>query len=211
MRIFTNYSEMHRVQKKSFYSGADFEDMLFDVSILEDVQKESLLGYINAHYSDEKTISDLSSVVNEANKGIEHLYNFEMSVREQFAHLYEATIPHNSWRRYCYAVANWSEYDLVDTKEQFIALMNILKAHGENLDSLHSCEDEFCGIIFSNPGSDRDIVEGLFEYNSFFPSKAQFVSCMKDNAEFDDMTVDEEMDSCDLHYEMTGIVNILHY
>lgn len=211
MRIFTNYSDMHRIRPKSFYSGADLECMLYDVSILEDVQKESLLGYINAHFTDEKTICDLSSVVNEANKGIEHLYNFGPTVREQFTHLYEATIIQSSWRRYCYAVANWSEYDLVDTKEQFIALMNILEAHGENLDSLHNCEDEFCGIIFSNPGTDRDIVRGLFEYNSFFPSKAEFVSCMKENAESDDMTFDEELESCDLHYEMTGIVNVLHY
>ena len=36
-------------------------------------------------------------------------------------------------RSYC--IKHWQDYKIVDTKEDFIKLLNILEAHGENLDT----------------------------------------------------------------------------
>ena len=69
-----------------------------------------------------------------------------------------------------YILEHWNEYNLTDTRAEFIALLNILDAHGETIDSLHAValngEDLFCGIYhgFEN---DRDTVSTLFEYNQF--------------------------------------------
>ena len=55
-----------------------------------------------------------------------------------------------------YILSNWKEYDLVDSEEEMLKVLNILEAHDENLDSLHDItignRDWLCGIwISSNP------------------------------------------------------------
>ena len=67
-----------------------------------------------------------------------------------------------------WAVDHWKDYDIADTKEAFIALLNILQAIGENLDSLHDAvingEREFSGIWHNSTWqSDREVVEALLE------------------------------------------------
>ena len=70
-----------------------------------------------------------------------------------------------------YMLDNWNQYDLVDTKEEFLALINILQACGENIDSLHDVcfqgYDEFCDIL-GKWENDRDVVKSLYKFAGFF-------------------------------------------
>lgn len=72
---------------------------------------------------------------------------------------------------YNYMLKHWKEYNLTDTKEDFIALLNILEAHGETIDSLHhavfNCYDFFCDYWFCDVQNDRDAVEVIFNFNRF--------------------------------------------
>ena len=69
---------------------------------------------------------------------------------------------------------HWKEYDLVDTKEEFIALLNILQACDENLSSLHNAglgeTDEFCDM-YGRWDGDRDVVKALNQHACFFTEK----------------------------------------
>ena len=70
-----------------------------------------------------------------------------------------------------YIIDNWQAYNLTDTKEEFIALLNCLEANGETIDSLHDVAfngyDEFMGI-WGHFENDRDVVEAVFEFSCFF-------------------------------------------
>ena len=52
---------------------------------------------------------------------------------------------------YNYMVNNWESYDVCNSKEEFIALLNILQANGETLESLNDCyqndDREFMSIF----------------------------------------------------------------
>lgn len=72
-----------------------------------------------------------------------------------------------------YILNNWQAYNLTDTKEEFLALLNILEAHGETLDDLHDVAlngyDEFLGIWHGKAWeNDREVVEAVFEFNFFY-------------------------------------------
>lgn len=86
-----------------------------------------------------------------------------------------------------WALDHWKDYDLVDTKEEFIALLNILQAVGENLDSLHDVafigENEFCDIIHKGYWeTDREVVETLFEFCTFY-TEQEFIENILDRRE----------------------------
>ena len=84
--------------------------------------------------------------------------------------LLEKYTPDNSKKR-AFIIDNWRAYNLTDTRREFIALLNILDAHGETVDSLHDvCTGGlFCGIFYNGEiESDRDVVEGLFLNNEFY-------------------------------------------
>lgn len=87
-----------------------------------------------------------------------------------------------------YLVKNWKKYNVADTEEDFIALLNILQACGESLDSLHDAffngSDEFCDIYHGKSWeSDREIADALCEFCSFYMEK-----------EFIDMILDRRAD-----------------
>lgn len=72
-----------------------------------------------------------------------------------------------------YILNNWQAYNLTDTKEEFIALLNCLEAYGETIDSLHDVVlngyDEFIDVInFNGWENDRDVVETVFAFSCFF-------------------------------------------
>lgn len=72
-----------------------------------------------------------------------------------------------------YILNNWQAYDLTDTKEEFIALLNCLEAVGETIDSLHDAGfnhyDEFIDVIcLDGFEDDRAVVEAVFEFCTFF-------------------------------------------
>ena len=82
---------------------------------------------------------------------------------------------------------NWHEYRVTDTKEDFIALLNILQACGENLDSLHDTyingSYEFCDILHSAGWeSDRDIANTLFDFCTFF-TEQEFIDMILERRE----------------------------
>ena len=72
-----------------------------------------------------------------------------------------------------WATDHWKDYGLADSKKDFLALLNILQACGENLDSLHDVclngSREFCDIVSTYGwGSDREVADALLQYCSFF-------------------------------------------
>lgn len=71
-----------------------------------------------------------------------------------------------------YILNNWQAYNLTDTKEDFIALLNCLEANGETIDSLHDVvlngEEWFMGIFGGQWESDRDVVEAVFSFSCFY-------------------------------------------
>lgn len=72
-----------------------------------------------------------------------------------------------------YILNNWEKYDLTDTKEEFVELLNCLEAVGETIDSLHDAGfnhyDEFMDIVSLNGfENDRDVVEAVFAFCHFF-------------------------------------------
>ena len=211
MAQFLNYTDMYRVAKRQEYYGVYIKCMLHDISILEDIQKESILIYIKVHYKEKSDVDALCSIINEADRGLDFLYTFEDKVVKKFTHIYEETIIKQSWRRYCYAVLNWEKYNLCDTKDDFIRLMNILEAHGENLDTLHECSDIFCGIVFSNIETDRFVVQALFDYNIVYSDYEHFIEIQKEHAKENDCSLEEELASLDIHTTLTGIVNTIYY
>lgn len=84
-------------------------------------------------------------------------------------------------------IDHWEQYDVVDTKESFIELINILQAVGENLDSLHDVcmngETEFCDALnYHGWETDRDVVETLFYFCTFY-TEEEFIAVILDRAE----------------------------
>ena len=90
-----------------------------------------------------------------------------------------------------YTVRNWASYGLTDTKKDFIALLNILQACGENLDSLHDAYfngiNEFCDILHNGCWeSDRAVADALFEFCSFY-TEQEFIDWLLEKREdYDD-------------------------
>ncbi|MBR6475394.1 MAG: hypothetical protein IKS98_08080 [Lachnospiraceae bacterium] len=86
-----------------------------------------------------------------------------------------------------YLIENWEKYGVADTKEDFIAFLNMLQACGENLDSLHNAyfngHVEFCDIYHGKTWkSDREIADTLCEFCSFYTEK-EFIDMILDRRE----------------------------
>ncbi len=86
-----------------------------------------------------------------------------------------------------YILANWEKYNVVDTKEEFIALLNCLQACGESLDSLHNAVfngyEEFIDCIRDGGWeSDRDLVDTVFYFCRFF-TEQEFIDYILDKRE----------------------------
>lgn len=90
-----------------------------------------------------------------------------------------------------FLLTNWDKYDLVDTQENFLALLNILQACGENIDTLHSAclngRNEFCDIYHDGCwNSDREIVKSLLEFCTFY-TEQEFIDRILDiRQDYDD-------------------------
>ena len=128
-----------------------------------------------------------------------------------------------------YILRNWDKYNLgLKNKNEMIKLLNILEAHGETLDDLHNANYEFCDIV--NLGhtweTDADIVESLFDFNSFL-TETEFIDFMLTRIEetkadylADDFTLDDVSDffkdeafdksDCEIQKTSDGYVYIIH-
>ena len=67
----------------------------------------------------------------------------------------------------------WKVYDVVDSKEAFVALLNILQACGENIDTLHAVcfnnSNEFADILHNGCWEDdREVAQTLCEFCTFY-------------------------------------------
>lgn len=112
-------------------------------------------------------------------------------------------------------LSHWNEYNLVNSEEEMLKLLNILEAHEENLDTLHDISmgntSWLCGILFNNAPTDREVKDDLFEYNAFYKSKKEliqaYVICSAEN--------DEIFEEC-IQYELIlessdGYVRVFEY
>ena len=110
-----------------------------------------------------------------------------------------------------WAMDHWQDYHIADTKEEFLGILNILQACGENLDSLHDVvvngHKEFCDIWHDGYwGSDREVVEALYQFCTFYTEK-EFIEMILDRREdyesdaewCEDMRLEasDDMDDCD--------------
>ena len=115
-----------------------------------------------------------------------------------------------------YILSNWDKYNVVDSREKMLSLLNVLEAHNENLDTLHDIvmgnTDMLAGIwITSNPQTDREVVKILYEYNYFFKTEEELHSYIRNIAEECDLTFEECLESEDVVKTQDGYVVILHY
>lgn len=92
-----------------------------------------------------------------------------------------------------YLIKNWKAYKVADSKADFVALLNILQACGENLDGLHNAffngYSEFCDIYHGQPWeSDREVADALKEFCSYYTEK-EFIDMILDRrADFETST-----------------------
>ena len=116
--------------------------------------------------------------------------------------------------RWSYYERHWDSYGLRETKESFIALLNMLQANNENLDSLHNVAfngyEEFMGI-YGTFDDDKDVAQAVIEFNIFFSSINDLADRTAENAFYEGTTIEEELDSCELYKTHTGFVDRLHY
>lgn len=112
-----------------------------------------------------------------------------------------------------YTLANWEKYNLVNSHEEMVKLLNILEAHGESIETLHEAENEFCGISRNggNFENDKDTVRALYEFNEFYADKEEFYEIMIILAEDAGLSVSEFMEDEDIRETADGIVRVLHY
>lgn len=114
-----------------------------------------------------------------------------------------------------YIMEHWNEYNIVDSKEDMLKLLNILDAHGENLDKMHDLymgNTAFCCQIYFNMGgvsSDRETVSVLFDYHVFFTTYESMIEWYKERAEEMEMTLEDFMEYEDIRKTEDGyVVNI---
>lgn len=115
-----------------------------------------------------------------------------------------------------YILSNWKSYNVVDSREEMVKLLNILEAHNETLDSLHDVifnnHEFFCGIYFnSGPKTDRDVVKTLYAYNCFYNDRQQMENEVKEIADDCEMSVEEFLKTEDIRTTSDGLVRVLYY
>lgn len=112
-----------------------------------------------------------------------------------------------------YQLNNWKKYNLVDTKEDFIKLLNILEAHNENLDSLHDVVfngyDEFCGI-YGSFEDDKETTNTLLDYHRFFKTEEEFKKFVLEECEEMDITYNEYIEDEDIRKTEDGFIQVIY-
>ena len=93
-------------------------------------------------------------------------------------------------KKYC--EDHFAEYPFgMKKKEEMAALLNILQANDETLDSMHDAvfngSDEFMGI-FGRWDTDKDLYEAVLQFNSFF-GEQEFINWILEKIK--DMKYDE--------------------
>ena len=96
---------------------------------------------------------------------------------------------------HAFILQNWDRYKITDTKKDMIALLNILEANGESIDSLHRAvlnrANRYCGV-YASCESDRELAYILFDHYSFFSDDAMLYDYLNENADCNGITVTEQ-------------------
>lgn len=112
-----------------------------------------------------------------------------------------------------YFLSQWKRIDFITSKEELLALLNILEKHGETYDTMNdafaSGKKEFCGIDISNP-SKRDFVLNLFELNIFYETEEEINEDLSELAQEAGMTLEEFRKDEDIEKTSDGFVRTLH-
>ena len=90
-----------------------------------------------------------------------------------------------------FLVNNWDKYGVADTRKDFIALLNILQACDESLDSLHRAymngSSEFCDIFHGHAWeSDKEIADALLEFSTFYTTEEFVDMILSRREDYDD-------------------------
>jgi len=115
-----------------------------------------------------------------------------------------------------YVLANWQKYNMVDSKEEMLKLINVLQAHNETLDSLHDVtignRNEICGIyITSSPQTDREVKEIIFEHNCFYSDMDEVREALKEIAEDYEVSIESLLKTEDIRKTDDGFVRVLEF
>ena len=98
-----------------------------------------------------------------------------------------------------HSIAHYADYPFgMKDKGEMIALLNILQASGENLDSMHNAVfngyDKFMGI-FGRWDTDKDLYDAVLQFNTFF-TESEFIDWMLERIEelkYDELDPTEEV------------------
>ncbi len=116
-------------------------------------------------------------------------------------------------KQIAYYMEHWKEYNLVDSEEDMLRLLNILMVHEENLDTLHdvTCNgrDEICGI-YGMYEDDQDVVSTLFEYHHFFRTMNELMAYIRENALENGNALEEEFRYTDVRKSRDGYIVMIH-
>lgn len=117
----------------------------------------------------------------------------------------------NEKQRKDYILENWQSYNIVDTQDEMKKLLNILEAHGENLDTFHVATSGFCGI-YGEFADDKDTVQTLFAFNYFYNNREEMEAIMREDAEeVCGITLEEYLEGEDIRETSDGLVRVLYY
>lgn len=87
-----------------------------------------------------------------------------------------------------YSLEHWKDYQMVDSKEDMLALLIILKMHGETLEEAHDVAEgqrkEICHY-FGNCHSMKDVATMLLDNVGVYDGKEEYLEIARENYELD--------------------------
>ena len=120
-------------------------------------------------------------------------------------------------KRKQYILNNWEAYNIVDSQEEMIKVLNILEAHNENLDTMHDVimgnTEWLCGILIgSAPSTDGEVKDILYDFNCFYKTMEELKEDIRELAEeCCNQSVDEFLEFEDIRQTSDGFVRVLYY
>ena len=105
-----------------------------------------------------------------------------------------------------YCIQHWNEYKIVNTKEDFIAVMISLNIFGESLEGLYEGYS-FGGFVLAE--SMEDVINAILEYTCIYDNFDKYMEVVKENYEYDNEgeTFEEYFD----FFEINGDCDVVEY
>lgn len=107
-----------------------------------------------------------------------------------------------------FMMSNWENYKVVDSKEDFVWLLNALESHNESLEELHSAvvnDHECCNYLgpFKN---DKELAATILEDHSFYTGWDELYEVIAENAKDNQVTDHEEAMLMKIHVTHDGFI-----